>query len=317
MNDAPETTDLPTTPDQADNTAEAWATAETSPEPAPASVEETEEPQPELQPDDPPPAFWSVERKALWSRVTDPEVRAAIRGHVEDASRAISAKMEEAARARRAAEETIAAEHRNRDQLAAWWRHNGPAIQSLVQGRWAGVDWNKLAADNPAEYVRLKALKDRDDTSFREIAERHDAEVQAAAQRTKEAHERERVAEHAKLASSLPAEFGDGKAQATYDTLSKYLLDQGISGERISNIYEESIVKIVLKAYKYDQLQAKAKEVTSPRSPAQGATTTPTRIAPGAAQRSANPEGEAKRQAIQALKSGKRLTAEEAALAFS
>jgi hypothetical protein len=316
MSDALETNDQPT-PDQVDNTLEAWAPAETLPDQTPEALEETVEPQPQPELDDPPPAFWSAERKALWSRVTDPEVRAAIRGHVEDASRAISAKMEEAARARRAAEEEIAAEHRNRDQLAAWWRHNGPAIQSLVQGRWASVDWNKLAADNPTEYVRLKALKDQDDANLRAMAERHDAEVRAAAQRAKDAHQRERAEEHAKLAASLPAEFGEGKAQETYDTLSKYLLDQGISGERISNIYEESIVRIVLKAYKYDQLQAKAKEVTSPRSPAQGATTTPTRIVPGATQRSANPESEAKRQAIQALKSGKRLTAEEAALAFS
>jgi hypothetical protein len=72
-----------------------------------------------------------------------------------------------------------------------------------------------------------------------------------------------------------------------------------------------------MKAYKYDQLQAKAKDLTNPKPNQQNAAKTPTRVAPGPGQnRAGNPQSEAKRQAIQALKDGERLSAEQGALAF-
>lgn len=332
MSDAAETNSQPTT-SEPDNSPEAWAAAvndvEETPAEAPPSDSDGEpaagdDGEPELGPDDieptgddDPPEFWSAERKALWSKITDPEVRAAIRDHVGEVSTATARKLQENATKVREAEESAKAALSNQNQLAAWWQQNGQTIQRMVMGKWASVNWNQLAADHPAEYVRLKAEYEGEQNALRQMSERHDQEVKARDQRLQAAHKQERAGEHAKLATKYPNEFGAEKAEATYRTLSDYVLKHGISPDRLEGIYEAPVVEIIRKAYKYDQLQAKARTVTTPKQPAQSATTTPTRVAPGPAARSGNPEGEAKRQAIQALKSGKRLSQEEAGLAFA
>ncbi len=328
MSDATATQSQPTATEP-DNSPESWAAAENPVEEVVASSETDgeqpavpqeaaaeEQPAAEAEDNDPPPDFWSAERKALWTKITDPEVRAAIKGHVEDASKAISSKMEEAAKARKAAEEAAKQHQTNQEQLAAWWQQNSPRISQMVQGKWAGVDWNTLSAENPAEWARLRQQYESEMGSLREMQARHDAEVKATETRRQQAHQQERLAEHQKLAAKYPAEFGEGKAQETYNTLSKFVLDHGIAQDRLPGIYEAGVVEIIRKAYKYDQLQAKAKEVTTPKSPAQAATTTPTRIQPGAANRTANPDTESQRQAIQQLRNSGRHNLTEVADAF-
>jgi len=312
-----------TTPDP--NSPEAWAAAENpAEEAAPASTEtDGEQPavseeageQPEVD-NDPPPEFWSNERKAQWAKITDPDVRAAIKGHVEDANRAISGKMEEAAKTRKAAEEAARQYQANQDQLAAWWQQNGQRIGEMVQGKWAGVDWNRLSAENPAEWARLRQQYESEMTSLREMQTRHEAEVKAAEARRVQAHQQERLAEHQKLAAKYPEEFGQGKADGTYKTLSEYVLSHGISAERLSGIYEAPVVEIIQKAYKYDQIQKKAKEVTSPKPSETPARTTPTRVVPGASQRGANPIPNVIRQAEQRLMKGEKLDRDTLAAAF-
>lgn len=327
-----ETNAQPTT-SEPDNSPESWAEAsnevadaapassETASGEETASQEAGEQAEGEAAADDadadPPPEFWSAERKEQWKKIQDPEIRAAIRDHYEEATRSTNKKIEEAALKARQAEEQAKTYQANQEQLAAWWNTTGPQLVGAFQNKWAGVDWNKLSAENPAEYVRLTQQRDSEAGMLRDAQTRHQAEMKAVETRREQAHQQERAAEHAKLAKSHPAEFSGDKAQETYNTLSKYLLDQGIAPDRLKGIYEEAVVSTVLKAYKYDQLRAKAKGVTDPASSPQNAAKTPTRVAPGPGQsRTGNQGSEAERQAIQALKSGERLTAEQAALAF-
>jgi hypothetical protein len=266
-----------------------------------AAGEDQQEAEPD--PNDEPPEFWSAERKALWAKIQDPEVKAAIRGHVEDASKAINGKMEEAAKARKAAEDAAKQHIANQEQLAEWWKANGSRIGQMVAGKWAGVDWNDLAANNPGEWARLRQQYESEMGQVRDMQTRHEAEVKAVEQRRLQTHAQERAAEHEKLAKKFPGEFAGEKAQKTYDTLSKYLLEQGIAPDRLQGIYEEAVVTTVLKAYKYDQLQAKAKGVTNPAQAAQPASTTPRRVQPGAA-RAANQGSDTERQALERLRRG-------------
>lgn len=286
--------------------------AEAAPEEQPEG-----EPQPEAEDDDPPPEFWSAERKAEWKKITDPALRAAIKGHYEESTRATAQKIEEAAKARKAAEEKASEFEKQQAQSVAWWQQFGPILHKQLQGKWAGVDWATLARENPAEYVAKKAEHDAEQAQFAALAQRQQQEAQEVARRAKDKHQAERAAEHQKLAAKFPKEFGTPEvAQKTYDTLSKYLIDQGVPADRIPNIYESYVVETAWKAYKYDQLQAKAKEVTNPKPTPQDAAKTPTRVAPGAARQSANPSSEAERQALQALRSGGKLTADQMAVAF-
>lgn len=316
---------IPSPSEQAELAVKAWADAPNPDEDAPAPSETTgEEPvvsqeageaQPEVD-NDPPPEFWSQERKAQWAKITDPEVRAAIKGHVEDANKAISGKMEEAAKTRKAAEEAARQYQANQEQLAAWWQQNGQKIGAMVQGKWAGVDWNKLSAENPAEWARLRQTYESEMTAIRDMQAKHEAEVKAVEARQQQAHQQERLAEHQKLAAKYPDEFGGEKADATYKTLSEYVISQGISPQRLAGIYEAPVVEIIQKAYKYDQIQKKAKEVTSPKPAEAPARTTPTRVVPGAATRSANPIPNVIRQAEQRLMKGEKLDRDTLAAAF-
>lgn len=179
------------------------------------------EPEPETDLGDEPPEFWSAEKKALWAKVTDPEVRAAIKEHVNEASRVTSTKMEEAAAKARAAEESAQAAIANQEKSVAWWKQNGPLLNSIIQGKWAGVDWNKLAAEDPAGYVAAKHQQEQEQGWLQGMAQRHQHEAQQIDQRRLAAHQNERQAEHGKLAAKFPAEFGTQEAaQKTYTELS-------------------------------------------------------------------------------------------------
>lgn len=293
--------------------------------PAPAAAADADEPEigaegeaepPADETADGPPEFWSADKKALWGKVTDPEVRAAIRDHEKAISVATARKLEESAGKVRQAEESAKAAVTNQDQLALWWKQNGPAIQNAMLGPFANVDWNRLAAENPAEWARLKQEHEAHQNFVRGMAQVHQQEITKAEQRAQAQHHQERASEHGKLAAKYPKEFGPGAAEKTYAALSKYVLDQGISPDRLQGIYEVPVVEMIRKAYRYDQLQARARAVTDPRMPAASASTTPKRVVPGPGAQPGNRTDEATRQAIERLRSGAKLSAEEGAAAF-
>ena len=267
--------------------------------------------------DDEPPEFWSAEKKALWADIKDARIKAAIKEHVQTASVATAKRMEEAALKVKAAEEASKMALDNQAQAVQWWQQVGPTLERVVQGRWAGVNWNQLAAEDPGRYVQMKAAYEQEMGVLQAVAAKHQADQQQLSARAQRAEQQARAEHHRMLAEKYPKEFGDTKtAEQTYGVLSDYLAKQGIPAERITGIYEAPVVEIIRKAYKYDQLRAKVPGVTNPGSQAAPASTTPKRVVPGPAQRAGNPQNEAYRQAIGRLKSGQRLSDEEGALAF-
>jgi hypothetical protein len=266
--------------------------------------------------DDEPPEFWSTEKKALWSKVADPEVRAAIKEHVRDIAAGTARKLEENAKRVQAAEESSKQAIAKQEQDLAFWQQTGPVVAALIEGEFANVDMDKLARENPGEWAAIKQAKEARQAWVRGIAGHIQEQQKQVDARRKEYEHSARIAEHGKLAAKYPKEFGTPEAsERAYKALAGFLAEQGIPADRISQTYEAPIVEIVRMAYKYKQLQAKAKVVTTPKQPAQSASTTPTRVVPGA-RSSANPVNDATRQAVERLKSGERLTSEEAGWAF-
>lgn len=265
---------------------------------------------------DEPPEFWSAEKKALWGKVMDPEVRAAIKEHVREVTTGTARKLEENAAKVRQAEEASKQAIAAQEQQVAWLQQAVPVMEQVLHADYAGIDWKALRRDNPAEAVRLEG-------DFRErlqFVQQAGAKIQQHQQQITERQAEQvraaRVAEHGKLAAKYPKEFATPEAASrTYKALGDFLASHGIPPDRINQTYEAPIVEIVRMAYKYKQLQAKAKGITNPKPPAQIASTTPTRVVPGA-RGSANPQNEATRQAVERLNRGERLTPEEAALAF-
>jgi hypothetical protein len=293
----------------------AAADPQADPEDEKEEREEEAEPDPHAEP----PAFWSAERKALWDRITDPEARAAIHAHEKERVAATSRKIEEAALARKALEERVQQFGRERDELRQWLTEAAPRMAQAFQGRWGQYDWPKLAAENPAEFVRLSAQRDAEFAAIQQAAQRHQQELQAARGRAAQILAHAREAEAAKLARQYPEHFGPDKAGRTYDELGRYLAAQGVPQERIDNTFESSIVGVALKAMLYDKAQAalRTRNASAPvGSSPTTATQTPRRIAPGPGNRPGHSASEAARQAEQRLRTGQALSDEDVATLF-
>lgn len=264
------------------------------------------------------PEFWSAERKALWQRITDPAARAAIHEHEKERIAATNRKIEEAALARKALDERMQRFERERDELAQWLTEAAPRMAQTFQGRWAQYDWPKLAAENPAEFVRLSGQRDAEFAAIQQAAQRHQQELQAARGRAAQMLERTRQAEYDKLARQYPEHFAADKAEQTYDELGRYLAAQGVPRERIGNTFESSIVGVALKAMLYDKAQAalRARNASASGGSAVSATQTPRRIAPGPGTSPGHSRSEATRQAEQRLRSGQALSDDDVARLF-
>lgn len=267
---------------------------------------------------DHPPEFWSAERKALWEKITDPEARAAIHAHEKERVTAINRKIEEGAIARKTLEERAQQFGRERDELAQWLTQAAPRLAQAFQGKWGNYDWQKLAAENPAEFVRLSTQRDAEFAAIQQAAQHHQQELQTARGRAAQILAHTQQAESEKLARQHPEHFGPDSAQQTYDDLARYLTAQGVPRDHITNTFESSIVGVALKAMLYDKAQAALRARNGSASGGQPipATQTPRRIAPGPGGRPGHSKSEATRQAEQRLRTGQALSDDDVARLF-
>jgi hypothetical protein len=250
-------------------------------------------------PDEPdadgPPAFWSAEDRAAWAKVPA-ELRPVLAKYERQRTAFVNHKVQEAAvRARdaeagaRQAQDTVA-------QAAQWWAANADRFARSFVDKWAGVDWNKLAEESPAEWARLRQQRDAEADLLRQADERGAADIAATNQRVAAALREARRVEHAKLAERLPDYFGGDKAGRTYDELGRYLHAKGIPVERINAIYEAPVIELALNAMRFEQAQKKAAALKRGAANGIPATATPKRVEPGPAGRTGNRTSDATRQ---------------------
>ncbi len=245
------------------------------------------------------PEFWSADDKAAWEDVPK-ALRPMLRKYEQQRNAFVNEKTREAAQLREEAVRVAQGAVGVVEQAASWWQQNGPAFQQAFADRWSQVDWNKLAADNPAEWARLKQQRDHEATLLIEANQRGQQDIAIANQRAQRAFQETRQVEHAKLASRLPEFFGKKVAAKTYGDLGNFLLSKGIPADRINAIHEAPIIELALAAMRFEQAQKQASTVrgssSSLATASNTAKTTPTRIAPGPAARAGNRSGEAARQ---------------------
>jgi hypothetical protein len=277
--------------------------AEREPEPAPdvEQAEPADEPEadaeveadPQAAVADEAPEFWSAEDKAAWQDVPE-GLRPMLRKYEQQRIAFVNEKTREAAQVREEAMRVAQGAVGVVEQAAAWWQQNGPAFQQAFADRWSQVDWNKLAADNPAEWTRLKQQRDHEATLLVEANRRGQAEIAIANERAVRALFEARQVEHAKLANKLPEYFGPDVSAKTYADLGNFLFAKGIPADRINAIHEAPIIELALAAMRFEQAQKQASTVKATAN--NTAKTTPTRVAPGPAFRAGNRQSEAARQ---------------------
>jgi len=268
-------------------------------EPADDQEGESEQAEPEAAEADAAPDFWSAEDKAAWDKVP-PELRPIVKKYEQQRVSFVNEKAREAAQLREQAQQEVRKYADTVDQAARWWQQAGPVLQQAFAGKWQKVNWSKLAEKNPAEYVKLRAEAETEAGLLAEAERRGQQDIRAAHQRAEQAFQQARHTEHAKVAAELPEFFGTAEQAArTYDALGNYLFAQGISADRINQIHEAPIIRLALKAWRFDQAQKKASTALAGKTGQAANTTgnaTPTRVQPGPAARTGNRASEAARQ---------------------
>jgi hypothetical protein len=245
------------------------------------------------------PQFWDAEDREAYKQLP-PTAKAIVLKYEQKRVAFEQEKGRETAQVRAEARQVVERAAGFIEQGAAWWQQNGPAFQQAFADRWSQVDWNKLAADNPAEWTRLKQQRDHEATLLIEANRRGEAEMAVANNRTQRKFAETKQAQHDQLAKKLPQFFGPDVAAKTYKDLGDFLVSKGLPADRINAIHEAPIIELALAAMRFEQAQKQASGVTNRKDPVTGkftASTTPTRVAPGPTARAGGDQrGEAARR---------------------
>ena len=265
-------------------------TEEAADEEAEASAEDGEAPE-----------FWSTEDKAAWNAVPA-ELRPVLKKYEQQRVEFVNEKAREAAQVRTQAAQDVQRANETITQAAQWWQQTGPALQRAFANKWAQVDWKTLAEKDPAEYARLDQEGQKEQALLAAANRRQQEDTKAATDRAVQVFEQAKQAANAKLAHQLPDYFGSPeKAQKTYNELAKFLFAKGIAADRIAQIHEAPIIEMALSAMRFEQAQqhvlrsseGKALSAKAGKTPGKP---TPTRVAPGPANRAGNRNADAARQ---------------------
>lgn len=202
------------------------------------------------------PEFWSAEDKALFLQAP-PELREKIKSYEAQRIKAVNEKTAEAAAKVREAQQGNAQLLDLVKNSAEWWQANGSAIQRAMQGKWADINWADLSENNPAEYTRLKHLKEQDDALLAQTRAQGERDMQITEQRNALELAQKKQAAHEVMAAEMPEHFGADKYAATYTKLAEYLGKQGIPAPRINAIHEAPIIRMAMKSMLWDEAQTK------------------------------------------------------------
>ena len=234
--------------------------------PAPADAAETAVPEPVM------PEGWE---DALWGGLT-PEARAKVAEQVTAHAAQLAAERKAMADLK-AKQEQFTAEANAQMQQAL------STMQQVIEGEFRQVDWQGLAASDPAAYVQLQRMYNDRMGAVRQIQQNVAAQVQALnAQRAQDEAARVK-AEYDIVLPEIKAMVGagfDGKKFA--GEVADYLAKQGFPQEAIGNISRAYELKTAVKAMLYDRLSAQrakaavkvaeAPKVSQPRGTAKDST---------------------------------------------
>lgn len=233
---------------------------------APAESAETDAPQ-----EAPEPVMPEGWEEALWQAAT-PEMRAKVAEQAQAHAAAMAAEKKAMADLR-ARQEAFAVQANAQLQQAL------TTMQQVIEGEFRQVDWNGLAASDPASYVQLQRMYADRMNAVQQIQQGIARQVQAV-QQQRAAEEQQRL--HNEFDQVLPeikALVGAGfEGKKFAGEIAEYLAKQGFPAESINGISRGYELKTVAKAMLYDRLAsqrakaavkvAEAPKVTAPRGSA-------------------------------------------------
>src|SRR5580765_2151295 len=214
-----------------------------------------------------PPKSWSNEDKAVFQQLP-PEAQAVITRRESERDRAFQAKTQEIAQHRHALEATFGEIQQERSSYATNLEQLLAVAMPEAQ-QFANVDWQRLAQESPADYVRLTA--ERDALRGRIGAIQGELQrVQAVAQQDYArnfAHLR--ATEAQRLAEKLP-EFADReRAPKLISEIREWLQGEGFTAQEIGQVIDHRVINVAVKAMRADRaLRARRSAETRRADPA-------------------------------------------------
>lgn len=219
-----------------------------------------------------------------------------------------TAKIAEERKAIEAERERVAALNAERQHYAQMLGNVIPALQQGIEQRFGNVDWQKLADEDPAHYVKTRAAYDAEMQKLslaqaeQTAAQRRHAEEVHRSLQTKVASERE------KLVKAIPAFADKEKAPKLAKAVSEHLkAAYGFSDDELSGIVDHRILVVAYDAMR--QRQADKSRMEAVRA----AKTVPQVQRPGASPRTDTKSEALKTARAQLSKTGK---VEDAARVF-
>jgi hypothetical protein len=217
------------------------APAEAQAEGAPAEGDApTEAPEPVM------PEGWE---EALWQAAT-PEMRAKVAEQAQAHAAAIAAEKKAMADLK-ARQEAFAVQANAQLQQAL------TTMQQVIEGEFRQVDWNGLAASDPASYVQLQRMYNDRMAAVQGIQQGIARQVQAMQQQRAQEEAQRLHTEFDAVLPEIKAMVGAGfEGKKFAAEVADYLAKQGFPAEAINGISRGHELKTAVKAMLYDKLSA-------------------------------------------------------------
>lgn len=219
--------------------------------------------QEEARPAIDPPVSWNGADRAEFAKLT-PEAQAIVARREGERDRYVQQRTQQVAEEARA----IAGARLQEQQEYAANLQKLLFVASPEAGKYAQIDWQRLAVEQPAEYVRLSAERDG--------LRNRIGELQGELQRVQYAAQQQQAIETAKireeqlqlLTERMPVFKDPVKGPQMARDIGDWLLKHGFSPEEVGQVYDHRVLEVVAIAMQADRAAAARKAVVADRQPA-------------------------------------------------
>lgn len=250
--------EAPPSTEQAPPAQNAAPEAEQAPEQAPTDQGEVE---PAETPAIEPPRSWSKEDAEFFKQLP-PDAQAIVARRESERDKAVQRSTTEAAEVRKAAEAATAAVEAERARYA---QNLAFLAKDLQANMGPEPDWQRLAQEDPAGYVRARAEWDAKAQKLQTAMAEHQrvtAQVQAAQQKQ---HADKLAEENAKLVEVIPGWSEPTVAKKEFGDVMSYLSKEyGYDDTLLDSIDDHRLVVLARKAMLYDRAKAGVQTAAKP-----------------------------------------------------
>lgn len=194
----------------------------------------------------PQPEGWE---EAMWKGLT-PEVQNHINSRIQEHAKALAA-AEQAQVELRAKQEEYTIKTNSEMQQAL------TTMKQVIEGEYGQINWQELAQNDPASYVRLQQMYGARMQAIQQIQRNITAQAQAYQQERAQAEQKALNNEYNVVLPEIKAMIGSSFNSKSYAAeIANYMVGQGVPREVVNNVSKGYELKFVTKAMLYDKMMA-------------------------------------------------------------